>query len=294
MEIVDVALSDLLDAVDVLDEALPDEPDRLELLAVVAAGERVVRLLALAAGRPVGLAVGKVVGGRGQLDLIAVRPGEQGQGVGRALLRAWEDQAGVEDCVVGGSFVGYAWPGVDTRRSAALAMLVRHGYRRTGIAFHMAVDPSEVAAPSTQALSALRSSGVTIRRATAGDLATVTGWIRATFHDVWAEEISRAVRREPRSRAFVAWRAGIPVGFSAWGVDRRTLFGPLATDAAVRGTGLGGALTRLALADMAAAGVKNARIGWIAEEALPFYARTVGATLSDTFWILGKQREAAS
>ena len=78
------------------------------------------------------------------------------------------------------------------------------------------------------------------------------------------------------------------IGFAAHGVYRPSLYGPIATDPAEQGHGVGNVLSGLVLADMAAGGVKTAQIGWIAETAIPFYSRTAGARLGRCFWMLAK------
>jgi hypothetical protein len=40
-------------------------------------------------------------------------------------------------------------------------------------------------------------------------------------------------------------------------------------------------------------GVATAQICWIAEKALPFYSRSVGAQCSNTFWIMSKTVEVS-
>jgi hypothetical protein len=39
---------------------------------------------------------------------------------------------------------------------------------------------------------------------------------------------------------------------------------------------------------MASGGVRTAQIGWVSEDAIPFYSRTTGARLGRCFWMLTK------
>ena len=291
--VMQVGLEVLLQAQVVVDLSLPDEADRDALLSIVGKDtgtKDIVRLVAVADGDTVGVAVGNKQGEHAYLDLIAVSAGYQRRGIGRSLLGAFEQWATskeVRTLHVGGSTRRYAWPGIDTSYTGALSMLFRHGYQRSDVAFHMGVELDSPMNPTERALATLSSMGITVRPARESDLGVLEPYIAATFTTTWADEISAATR-QPNSGAFVALQGERPIGFSGYSVFRASLFGPLATDPTLRGGGLGEILLRLSLERMRQAGVTTARICWIAENALPFYARSVGADLSNTFWIMSK------
>jgi ribosomal protein S18 acetylase RimI-like enzyme len=294
--VVAVGFRDLLKAQAVIDNSLADQDDRLDLLRVVGIDtgtKEVVRLLAIADGEAVGVAVGNVQSEHGYLDLIAVSADRQREGIGRSLLLAFEERAisqGARNLHVGGSTRRYVWPGIDTNYTSALSMLIRHGYDRSDVAFNMGVQLDSPIGPMEGALARLNSMGITVRLVLESDLPSLESYISGTFTASWAEEISAATR-QAESGAFAAFRNGEPVGFAGYSVFRSSLFGPLATDPAFRGNGLGEVLLRLSLDRMREAGVATAQICWIAEKALPFYSRSVGAQCSNTFWIMSKTVE---
>lgn len=262
-----------------------------------------VALIARSHGHVVGAAVGTILEGptgsmsstsnrgrEGFLDLIAVHPATQRGGIGRRLVAAWEEfaaAAGAERLTVGGKLDRYAWPGVDVRYTAALCLLLRLGYERTGGMYNMDVTLSPEVAPSTALLDRVARRGVTIRRATAADSAVVDAYIGSEWSDVWRREVLLGVGR-PTPPVFLAWESGTLVGFGAHGIYRPSLYGPIAVDPRMQGCGLGDALSRFVLSDMYDRGVHTCEIGWVAETAIPFYSRTVGARLGRCFWTLGK------
>jgi mycothiol synthase len=275
----------------VADAAFDLEPgDRgqlVDLLHERGDGTPVVRLVAEDDGRVVGFVHGSVRGTRGFVDGWAVEPASRHRGVGSVLLRGCESAlvaAGAASLSVGGNTWCYAWPGLDPGYTAALALLERRGYSRTDTLLNMDVPLS--AWQKGLAPDALRGRGsdVELRRATTDDTAALVGFAR-DFSGAWADEAARAVHRD-RPSAFLALRDGQVVGFACHGVYRDGWFGPTGVDPAERGNGLGEALLRLCLDDLAAAGTEVAQISWIGPMA--FYHRTVGARCRRVFLTLGK------
>jgi mycothiol synthase len=275
----------------VADAAFDLEPgDRGELVDLLherGDGTLGVRLVAEEDGRVVGFVYGSLRGTRGFVDGWAVEPASRHCGVGSELLRGCESAlaaAGASTLSVGGNTWCYAWPGLDPGYTAALVLLERRGYSRSDTLLNM-----DVPLPAWQhglAWDALRNSGsdVELRRATADDTAALGDFAR-DFSDAWADEVARAVRRDPPT-AFLALREGRVAGFACHGVYRDGWFGPTGVDPAERGNGLGEALLRLCLDDLAAAGTEVAQISWIGPMA--FYHRTVGARCRRVFLTLEK------
>lgn len=287
------AVDDDLPAVRVIaDEAFDAEPEpRAQLVDLLHHRNEpptpAVRLVAELDGRLVGFAFGSVRGSRGFVDGWAVAAHARRGGVGSALLSACEAAlaaAGATSLAVGGNTWCYAWPGIDPAYTAALALLERRGYARTDTLLNMDV-PLGGWEPG-QAPRALRRNGtdVELRRATATDTTALVDFAR-TFSDPWADEAGRAVGRD-QPTAFLALRAGHVVGFACHGVYRDGWFGPTGVDPSERGNGLGEALLRLCLDDLAAAGTEVAQISWIGPMA--FYHRTVGARCRRVFLVLEK------
>ncbi|MDH2442565.1 GNAT family N-acetyltransferase [Amnibacterium sp. CER49] len=277
----------------VVAEAFAAEPDPEAIVRCVdvdVAGRSTIRFAAERNGRTVGIAVAGLQGKSAFLDLIAVSPDVHGMGVGRSLLESFEDSLGgrgAEEFRVGNSTLGYVWPGVSNRRSAALAMLIRHGYTRTDVATDLGVDVTRPFV-GDGAVERLAAHGVTIRRGTPDDLASARAYIESTFTVTWANEVEYGLTR-PGASVWFAERGGQIVGFVAVGVFRQHVLGPIATDPKLQGGGVGGELLRRGLTDLHAAGVRHVRIGWSAESAFPFYSRTVGASCVDTFWMFTKK-----
>jgi GNAT superfamily N-acetyltransferase len=194
-------------------------------------------------------------------------------------------------------------------RSAALAMALRHGYQRSQVVFNMWVDLDEVAKPTPSEFERLTERGIDVRRATTDDIpglravarevllemardhgattATLPSEVSEASVSVWGEELELGVRGD-RSTVQIALVDGAVRAFAAQGVYRSGMFGPMGTATDMRGTGVGAVLLRRSLDDLRHNGARHADIGWIADAALPFYARTVGARCGAAFWVLTK------
>jgi predicted N-acetyltransferase YhbS len=147
-------LEDMRPISDLCSRALTNDPDDADSLAELLwrspAGRAELRLVAedeqgvvgvvLAALRaqPSGAPIGYV-------DLLAVSPESQGQGIGRRILGAVEQamkNAGAREARVGGNAPCYAWPGVDPEYSAAVRFFESAGYGACGEAVNMIVKLS--------------------------------------------------------------------------------------------------------------------------------------------------------
>jgi mycothiol synthase len=254
-----------------------------------------VRLVAWDGRRVVGAAVGSVVEATGFLDLLAVAPEWRLRGIGRELLSRWETRAaalGAKTLSIGANLHSYAWPGVDIRYTAAIATFLHAGYERRDVLFNMDVDLMQVEPPAASERRRMEEAGVTVRRGVAEDAEALARHTASEWTDVWARETQAALHRTPSS-IFLAFADGEVIGFAAHGVLRPTHFGPLATAPSWRRIGLGGILTRLALADMAAHGDRFGEIAWVAGDAIPFYSRSVNARLGRTFWTMTRKDSEA-
>ncbi|MDH2442966.1 GNAT family N-acetyltransferase [Amnibacterium sp. CER49] len=283
---------DLAAAADVASRSLDLDPeDSADLPALLWADQRGaerLRVIAEDDGEPVGLLLGSLQGDDAHLDLLAVVPEARRRGVGRALVDAWEAAArasGARRLRAGADLLGYVWPGVDVRYTAALSLLVRRGFTRTDVVWNMDVALAPEIAPSPEQLRRVEDAGIVVRRCLPGDVPALDAYTAAAWTPSWHRETLLAAARYP-APLFLAFRGDDVVGFAAHGVFRPNLYGPIATDPTARGIGLGDVLSRLCLADMAADGVRTAQIGWVAEDAIPFYSRTVGARLGRCFWML--------
>ena len=231
-----------------------------------------------------GVIVGFVVGvlrselQRGYVKLLAVEPGHQRQGVGRALLETLETRLagqGARSIRLLESAPNYLVPGVDTRDEAALAFAAAAGYRHVGDAQNLSVDLA--ATPPARAAP----DGVEVRRASQDDATALYAFLKRHWPS-WKAEATVALRNEPAT-LHLAFRDDCVVGFAA--ADANNLgtgwFGPMGVAPGERGSGIGCVLLHRCLDDLRAQGHDAAVIAW-ADNA-PFYARCAGAVLSRTF-----------
>jgi predicted N-acetyltransferase YhbS len=99
-------------------------------------------------------------------------------------------------------------------------------------------------------------------------------WVAAHFGPGWASEAGAALANRPVS-LFVAVQGGQPVGFACYDATALGLFGPIGVAESARGRGVGAALLRACLDDMAALGYAYAVIG--SAGPVEFFRREAGA-----------------
>lgn len=253
-------------------------------------GEPALRLVAMADDALVGFVFGSRPEQRGFVDAIAVENAARGRGVAATLLAAIEQnlaQAGAESFGIGGNTWFYAWPGVDLAYTAGLSFFERAGYQRAGLAQNMQVSLDRWIPGSAQHVLNRHGTKAVIARAAPRDWPEIEAFIQREFSEVWRHETELAVLREIPS-AFIATRDEAVVGFACHGVYRRDWFGPIATATAERGNGIGEALLRVCLDDLAEAGIATAQVNWIGP--MSFYSRTVGGRCGRQFVMFEKQR----
>jgi len=258
-------------------------------------GRRTVRLVAPdGSGSVIGVVFASVRDREpevGHLDLIAVHPAARRQGVARALVAAAEQELlrhGVREVRIAGNDPCYAWPGIDVRYTPAVCLALALGFEQERTAWNMTADLS--ALPDiTDAQARLAAMGVTVRRATAADAETVGGCAAEHFGQGWSWEVHEAIARGEAGEVagcHIALRGDEVLGFAAYGALRPSLFGPMGTLPAARGSGIGALLLVRCLTDQRAAGLATAQIGWAGPVA--FYSRTVGARIGRVFALYRK------
>ncbi len=128
--------------------------------------------------------------------------------------------------------------------------------------------------PSLQdAQNAVRSHGVTIRRALGPEKNLLRDWSHSHF-PIFAAEVEIACCRQPIA-CFVAVREQTVLGFACYDTAARNFFGPEAVIESERGRGVGRALLLAALHAQRDEGYAYAIIGGVGPAG--FYARNVGA-----------------
>jgi len=229
--------------------------------------------------------LGRHIGDRhdGHVDLIAVEPGAR-PGTGKELLAAAEGRLaalGATGVVLGGNPPVHLWPGIDVRYRAMTCLAERAGYERRAEAVDMAVDLASAELDTRHDESRLAAEGIEVRRASRSEASAVVTWLREGpwGKSAWPDEAAAALAREPAG-CHVASRVGY-VGFACHGAVRRGWFGPMGTLDTERGRGIGAVLLKRSLADLRAAGLRTARIGWVGP--VEFYAATVDARVERVY-----------
>jgi GNAT superfamily N-acetyltransferase len=270
-------------------EGLVHERDADDVLSLLwRAALPAARVLAERDGRIIGCALGSLreatasLPATGHVDLILVAPGHRHRGIGTMLLAEVEARlldAGARRLRVRGNPPHHAWPGVDIRYTEAVCLVEGAGYHRLADGDNMLVDLLAADLDSRTDEHRLAARGVEVRRLRPEDRPEFWPWVTG-FGGTWAAEAERALARTPAG-VHVALRDGAFLGFACHGVTRVAVFGPMGTDPAARGLGIGTVLLKRCLADQRAAGVAEAEIGWVGP--VRFYSRTVGARLGRVF-----------
>ncbi|WP_194922964.1 GNAT family N-acetyltransferase [Catenulispora pinisilvae] len=245
-------------------------------------------------GRIIGFALGSLRPARdeqpatGHVELIVVGPEHREQGHGRALLAELERRlvtVGAARLRIRGNPPNFAWPGIDIRYTPAVCLAAAAGYERLLDANSMLVNLAAADLATEQDVERLAEAGIEVRRGRPEDEAALRAWSDEEFGGTWGQEAAMALRKDPPT-LHVAVRDGAFLGFAGHGMQRVGMFGPMGTDEAARGLGIGAVLLRRCLADQRAAGIDVVEIGWVGPAR--FYSKTVGARLGRVFWAFEK------
>lgn len=248
--------------------------------------------------RVIGFALGSLRPARdsfpatGHVDLLVVDPEYRERGLGRELLADIERRliaAGATRLRIRGNPPNHAWPGIDIRYTPAVCLAAAAGYERMPDGNTMLVDLAEADLATSDDQERLAEAGIEVRRGRSSDETALREWCDVRFGGSWGEETTMALRNSPPT-LHVAIRDGAFLGFAAHGMQRAAVFGPMGTDEAARGLGIGAVLLRRCLADQRDTGIGVAEIGWVGP--VRFYSKTVGARLGRVFWAFQKAVEA--
>jgi ribosomal protein S18 acetylase RimI-like enzyme len=245
------------------------------------------------AGVAVGVVRARPDGPVGYVRLVATHPDHRGRGIATALLDSLEARlaaAGATRLAVGAELPCWLLVGVDVRYSAALCLFQRRGYTRTRDVFNLEVDLTRVEFDSGPVEAALAGHGISVARMAPADRAELDAYLSANWNQTWRLEGLAALDADPPS-GFVArqrrdGRDAI-VGFAVNDVARPGWFGPIGTDEALRGLGVGTALLLRCMRAWQEAGRTRGEINWIGP--LRFYVRAVDATVCRVIWQMGKE-----
>lgn len=222
--------------------------------------------------------------GVGQLKLLVVDPGRRRLGHGRALLaaaEAWAAAEGATEMQIAGAAPFYLWPGVDVAALPMLCLAEAAGYDATGCALNLSLPATFRADPP---------AGVVVRRVLhERDVAAVETLVGGCW-PWWLDEARRGIEQGTCHAAFAdpdAPRADdepvagpAALGFACHSVNRAGWVGPMGTDPAGRGRGIGHALLGQLCRDLTIADFADAEVAWIGP--VGFYAKA-GAAVSHVY-----------
>jgi mycothiol synthase len=240
----------------------------------------------------VGVVIGSTssgsVGSIGHVELLAVAPSFQGNGIGRSLLRSLENahrDAGCVEVRVQGNPPSYVWPGIDTRYTVAICLVEREGYERFNDARDMDVPLTPAVVDTSADEARLAAAGIVVRRLDVSDEPSIRPWLEA-WGGSWSAETLLTLTSSPVGCHVALTSGGEWLGFAAHGVNHPRIFGPMGTAEASRRHGIGAVLLKRCLADQLVAGLPVSEIGWVGPHR--FYARALGARFSRIFWLYRK------
>ena len=269
-----------------------------------------VGLLALVGETVVGAVIGSVYTGaapapglvmphHGWIELLAVRPAWQRQGIGRALL-AWAEtelrRLGARELHIGGGLRHFL-PGVPAT-SGCDQFFVRQGFSERYRAWDIAADLSAYQPPA-----GLREAPAAVRPAQPGQMPLLIDFLRREFPDRWHYEAHEFVREGGRvSDYMLLWTEAGVGGFlrlgladSLWPLERYAPYrlprpwaqiGSVGIAAALQRKGYGSCLLDASLRRLHNLGVNGCLIDWTAQQ--PLY-RNFGFSPYREYVMLGKQ-----
>lgn len=244
-------------------------------------------------GEPVGVVLASVLKGEpevmapelGWIDLIAVAPPAQRQGIGSALLawgEEWLRSQGCRGAVVGTSLRPFT-PGVPAEL-ASLSFFQQNGYQEDDAVWDMAANLSRYETPAT-----VRPIDGAVRPARRGDEEALLAFLRREFSGRWRYEAEEFLRN-PHFRIsdyMLLWTergvdglciltfedSGQPIErFFPYTLPRPWgQLGTVGVSADRRGRGYGAALVDAGLRRLRANGVRGCVIDWLV--IVEFYAR---------------------
>jgi N-acetylglutamate synthase-like GNAT family acetyltransferase len=226
----------------------------------------------------------------GFVKLIATEPMMRRQGIGTQLLQQAEAilwKAGVSHLRVFDSNPNYLQPGIDPRYTETIVFFEHHGYKRCGETANMEVDLAGQDFSIISAEEQLHLKGIEIRRAIMGDRDDLITLLQRHW-PAWIPEVERTLLNYPIS-LHIATHQNRVIAFSAYDSNNFNTgwFGPMGTEPAMQGKGVGGVLLRRCLQDIKAQGHRFAVIPWVGP--CHFYLHYAGARISRIFWRYKKE-----
>jgi len=221
----------------------------------------------------------------GYIKLLCVDSNERRKRYARELYENVEqkiERKGVKSIRVYESHPNYFMPGIDPLYTEAICFFERLGYKKIGDTSNLAVDLSLPNFDTVIEEKKLSSEGILCRRAKMSDQKTIYDWLQNKF-PAWIGEVSETFSNKPIT-LFICELNRKLMAFSAHeGNNKGTgWFGPMGTDSALRGKGIGGILFKKCLKDMKEMGFVKAIIPWVGP--IPFYMHYANSKVERVFW----------
>ena len=250
-------------------------------------------LKAVVDGKTVGFLAGHVDERQGErrayIKIFAVEEAQRRQGIGSALLEAFEERAkarGAERIHTLDSIPNYLAPGVDPRYTPATILFERRGYAKVDENIDMISHLGGLDLDTSALEEKAQAHGLIVRRAIEADRESLYALLDANWK-VWRYECDNAYRNDPVS-LFVGLAGEKVVAFAAYDGNNRGTgwFGPMGTEPEYRCHKLGEITLKRCLVAIREAGLNSSVIPWVGP--IGFYSRTVKATIDRVFWVYEK------
>lgn len=227
----------------------------------------------------------RAAGKTGYIKLVCVDSNERRKGYARTLYNIIEKkfaECGVKTIRVYESYPNYFMPGVDPFSTEAVCFFERLGFKKIGDTSNLTADLTSQNFDVTYEETKLNSEGIIFRRAENSDKEKLISWLNENF-PAWIGEVSSAYQNTPIT-LFICEYEGNITAFSAHECNNKGTgwFGPMGTDAQLRGKGIGGILLKKCLKDMKEMGFVKAIIPWVGP--IPFYMHYANAKVDRVFW----------
>lgn len=223
------------------------------------------------------------------IKIFAVDEAHRRQGIGSALLEAFEERAkarGAEKIHTLDSIPNYLAPGIDPRYTPATLLFERRGYTKVEENIDMISHLGGLDLDTSALEEKAGAHGLIVRRATEADRDSLYELLDANWK-VWRYECDNAYRNDPVS-LFLGLEGEKVVAFAAYDGNNRGTgwFGPMGTEPEYRCHKLGEITLKRCLSAIRESGLESSVIPWVGP--IGFYSRTVKATIDRVFWVYEK------